>query len=41
MDPVFRALADDTRRGLLDELFQRDGQTLTELEQRLPMNASA
>jgi DNA-binding transcriptional ArsR family regulator len=38
MDPVFRALADDTRRGLLDELFQRDGQTLTELEQRLPMS---
>jgi chromate reductase len=37
MDPVFRALADDTRRSLLDELFQRDGQTLTELEQRLPM----
>jgi chromate reductase, NAD(P)H dehydrogenase (quinone) len=37
MDPVFRALADDTRRGLLDELFQRDGQTLTELEQRVPM----
>jgi chromate reductase len=37
MDLVFRALADDTRRGLLDELFQRDGQTLTELEQRLPM----
>jgi chromate reductase len=38
MDLVFRALADDTRRGLLDELFQRDGQTLTELEQRLPMS---
>jgi chromate reductase, NAD(P)H dehydrogenase (quinone) len=37
MDPVFRALADDTRRSLLDELFRRDGQTLTELEQRLPM----
>jgi chromate reductase len=37
MDPVFRALADDTRRSLLDELFQRDGQSLTELEQRLPM----
>jgi chromate reductase, NAD(P)H dehydrogenase (quinone) len=37
MDPVFRALADDTRRGLLDELFQRDGQTLTELEQRVAM----
>jgi uncharacterized protein YndB with AHSA1/START domain len=37
MDEVFRALADPTRRGLLDELFQRDGQTLTELEERLPM----
>ena len=28
MDPVFRALADPTRRALLDELFARDGQTL-------------
>src|SRR4051795_12778360 len=37
MDVVFRALADPTRRGLLDELFERDGQTLTALEQRLPM----
>src|SRR5215212_2971135 len=37
MDDVFRALADPTRRGLLDELFERDGQSLTELEQRLPM----
>jgi uncharacterized protein YndB with AHSA1/START domain/DNA-binding transcriptional ArsR family regulator len=37
MDAVFRALGDPTRRGLLDELFKRDGQTLTELEQRLPM----
>src|SRR5215212_596037 len=37
MDDVFRALADPTRRGLLDELFERDGQTLTELEERLPM----
>lgn len=37
MDDVFRALADPTRRSLLDELFRRDGQTLTELEQRLPM----
>ncbi len=37
MDEVFHALADDTRRSLLDELLQRDGQTLTELEQRLPM----
>ena len=37
MDVVFKALADPTRRGLLDELFRRDGQTLTELEARLPM----
>src|SRR5215218_10172096 len=37
MDKVFKALADPTRRSLLDELFERDGQTLTELEQRLPM----
>jgi uncharacterized protein YndB with AHSA1/START domain len=34
---VFRALADPTRRSLLDELFREDGQTLTALEQRLPM----
>jgi uncharacterized protein YndB with AHSA1/START domain len=34
---VFKALADPTRRSLLDELFRRDGQTLSELEQRLPM----
>ena len=37
MDGVFRALADPTRRALLDELFQRDGQTLSALEARLPM----
>jgi DNA-binding transcriptional ArsR family regulator len=37
MDEVFKALADPTRRGLLDELFKRDGQTLTALEERLPM----
>jgi uncharacterized protein YndB with AHSA1/START domain/predicted transcriptional regulator len=37
MDEVFRALADPTRRSLLDELFKQDGQTLTALEQRLPM----
>src|SRR5215207_6986024 len=37
MDEVFKALADPTRRGLLDELFRRDGQTLSELEGRLPM----
>jgi uncharacterized protein YndB with AHSA1/START domain len=37
MDDVFRALADPTRRSLLDELFKEDGQTLTALEARLPM----
>src|SRR5256885_7221143 len=37
MDAVFKALADPTRRGLLDELFERDGQTLSALERRLPM----
>src|SRR3954454_10344517 len=30
-------MADPTRRGLLDELFKEDGQTLTALEGRLPM----
>src|SRR5436189_4749867 len=37
MDAVFRALADPTRRKLLDKLFAEDGQTLTALEKRLPM----
>jgi DNA-binding transcriptional ArsR family regulator len=37
MDEVFRALADPTRRSLLDRLFDEDGQTLTALERRLPM----
>jgi uncharacterized protein YndB with AHSA1/START domain len=37
MDEVFRALADPTRRSLLDELFREDGQSLSMLEQRLPM----
>ncbi len=37
MDAVFRALADPTRRSLLDELFRQDGQTLHALEERLPM----
>ena len=35
---MFKALADPTRRSLLDELFREDGQTLTELEARLPMS---
>jgi DNA-binding transcriptional ArsR family regulator len=38
MDEVFKALADPTRRSLLDRLFERDGQTLGELEGRLPMS---
>jgi uncharacterized protein YndB with AHSA1/START domain len=37
MDDVFRALADRTRRSLLDELFREDGQALSALEERLPM----
>ncbi len=41
IDDVFKALADPTRRLLLDELFEEDGQTLSALEQRLPMSGSA
>jgi DNA-binding transcriptional ArsR family regulator len=37
VDAVFRALADPTRRSLLDELYRQDGQTLSALERRLPM----
>jgi DNA-binding transcriptional ArsR family regulator len=36
-DRVFKALADSTRRHLLDRLFERDGRTLTELERELEM----
>ena len=36
-DRVFKALADPTRRFLLDRLFARDGRTLTELESELEM----
>lgn len=36
-DPVFKALADPTRRYLLDALFVRDGRSLTELESELEM----
>jgi DNA-binding transcriptional ArsR family regulator len=35
-DLVFRALADPTRRLLLDRLFERDGRTLIELEAEAP-----
>jgi uncharacterized protein YndB with AHSA1/START domain len=37
MDAVFKALADPTRRKLLDRLYVEDGQTLSALERRLPM----
>jgi DNA-binding transcriptional ArsR family regulator len=36
-DRVFKALADPTRRYLLDRLFERDGRALTELESELEM----
>jgi DNA-binding transcriptional ArsR family regulator len=38
VDAVFKALADRTRRDLLDALFRQDGQTLTALEERVPMS---
>jgi uncharacterized protein YndB with AHSA1/START domain/DNA-binding transcriptional ArsR family regulator len=38
MDEVFRALADPTRRRLLDELFREDGQTLSALEEHFAMS---
>jgi uncharacterized protein YndB with AHSA1/START domain/DNA-binding transcriptional ArsR family regulator len=37
VDAVFRALADPTRRALLDELFREDGQTLSALQERFPI----
>jgi hypothetical protein len=39
--PVFKALANPTRRSLLDELLTRDGQTLGALEQRCRGRAPA
>jgi uncharacterized protein YndB with AHSA1/START domain/DNA-binding transcriptional ArsR family regulator len=36
VESVFRALADESRRKLLDRLFQRDGQTLGEMAASLP-----
>ncbi len=38
MDEVFKALADPTRRSLLDELIREDGQTLSALEERFDMS---
>jgi uncharacterized protein YndB with AHSA1/START domain len=37
VDDVFKALADPTRRRLLDQLFREDGQTLSALERRFKM----
>ena len=37
MDQIFRALANETRRKVIDELLERDGQTLFELCSRLLM----
>ena len=34
---MFKALADKTRRFLLDLLFEREGRTLTELESKVDM----
>ena len=37
VDDVFKALADPTRRSLLDELFREDGQTLNALDENFTM----
>src|ERR1700730_4625541 len=36
-EQIFKALSDSTRRFLLDLLFESDGQTLSELESKVPM----
>ncbi len=41
LDPVFKALADESRRGLLDRLRARNGQTLGELCERQSMTRQA
>jgi DNA-binding transcriptional ArsR family regulator len=41
MDAVFKALADPTRRTLLDTLHARNGQTLSELSERPDMTRQA
>jgi DNA-binding transcriptional ArsR family regulator len=40
-DLIFRALADSSRRHLLDRLFERNGQTLNELCEGLEMTRQA
>lgn len=41
MEPVFKALADETRRQLLDELFRQDGQSLNALAARFDITRVA
>jgi DNA-binding transcriptional ArsR family regulator len=41
IDPVFKALADRSRRKLLDVLYSNNGQTLTELCEHLDMTRQA
>jgi DNA-binding transcriptional ArsR family regulator len=41
MDAVFKALADPTRRRLLDSLHARNGQTLSDLCERADMTRQA
>src|SRR5688572_22097029 len=41
MDAVFKALADESRRALLDQLFKNNGQTLGELCEHLDMTRQA
>ena len=41
MDAVFKALADESRRKLLDQLHKNNGQTLTELCEHLDMTRQA
>jgi DNA-binding transcriptional ArsR family regulator len=41
MDAVFKALADESRRKLLDQLRQNNGQTLGELCEHLDMTRQA
>jgi len=41
MDAVFRALADPTRRQLLDSLYAEDGQTLNALCEQMDMTRQA
>ncbi|MEM1288409.1 MAG: SRPBCC domain-containing protein [Pseudomonadota bacterium] len=40
MDAIFKALSDDTRRLLLDELHQKDGQSLSDLETTMEKHVS-